>query len=82
MFQMQNLTPFLIMLAEATDPPVTPTPTALETMLGNVTSVLTSAVGWASSIGSTIVGTPILLLGVALPFVGFGVGLFKRMLNV
>ena len=44
--------------------------------------VFTSAIGWAGTVGSTIVSTPILLLFCAIPLVGLGVGLFKRLLNV
>ena len=51
-------------------------------LLASVTTILASAVSWVSTVSSTITNTPILLLGVTLPFVGFGVGLFKRMLNV
>lgn len=36
----------------------------------------------AGTVGSTIVSTPILLLFCAIPLVGLGVGLFKRLLNV
>ena len=56
--------------------------TTLAGTLTNVTSILTSAVGWVGTIGTTITGNPLLLLGVALPFVGFGVGLFRRFLNL
>lgn len=51
-------------------------------VLGDVTSAVTSALSWVGSVGSTITDTPILLVGVILTFVGFGVGLFKRMLHV
>ena len=44
--------------------------------------IFSSAIGWAGTVGSTIVSTPILLLFCAIPLVGLGVGLFKRLLNV
>ena len=37
---------------------------------------------WAGEVGSTIVGTPILLMFVVIPLVGLGVGLFKRLLSM
>ena len=51
-------------------------------MLTTVTSVVTAAAGWAASFGTMIVETPILMLFVAIPLVGLGVGLFKRLINV
>lgn len=51
-------------------------------LLAEVTSILSSAVGWVNTIATTIANTPILLLGVVLPFVGFGVGLLRRMLRL
>ena len=41
-----------------------------------------SSIGWAGKVGETVVGTPLLLLFCAIPLVGLGVGLFKRLLNV
>ena len=54
----------------------------MDALLGQINGVLTAAIGWVGTIGTTIVETPILLLGVVLTFVGFGVGLFRRLLNV
>lgn len=47
-----------------------------------VTSLFTASVGWVSTVASTIMSTPILLAFAALPLVGLGVGLFKRLLSV
>ncbi len=53
--------------------------TALLTSVGDV---FTTAIGWAGTVGETIVGTPVLLLfAVAVPLCGLGVGLFKRLLS-
>ena len=52
------------------------------TLLSSIGEVFTSAIGWAGKVGSTIVSTPLLLLFCAIPLVGLGVGLFKRLLNV
>lgn len=52
------------------------------TLLSSIGEVFTSAISWAGTVGSTIVKTPLLLLFCAIPLVGLGVGLFKRLLNV
>lgn len=44
--------------------------------------IFTGAMSWAAEVGTTIVGTPILLIFVMIPLVGLGVGLFKRLLNM
>ena len=51
-------------------------------MITTVSSIVTAAAGWAASFGEMIVETPILMLFVAIPLVGLGVGLFKRLLRV
>ena len=51
-------------------------------LLSTITTILPSATGWLGTIVTTVTETPLLLLGVSLPFVGFGVGLFKRLLNL
>lgn len=53
-------------------------------LLANVTSVVTSAVGWMGSYLSTITasGNEVLLLFTVIPLVGVGVGLVRRMLHV
>lgn len=48
----------------------------IATLLSSIGEVFTSAIGWAGTVGSTIVNTPILLLFCAIPLVGLGVGLF------
>ena len=47
-----------------------------------VTSWFTAAVGWVATVGTTIMGSPILLAFCSLPIVGLGVGLFRRLINV
>lgn len=54
----------------------------MQTLITTVGSVFEGVLGWAGTVGSTIVETPLLLFGVVLGFIGVGVGLFKRMLNV
>lgn len=47
-----------------------------------VSSLFSQAISWVGTVASTIMNTPILLAFAALPLVGLGVGLFKRLLNV
>ena len=58
------------------------TATAMGTLLSTVTEVFTAAVGWVGTVAETITGEPLLLIGCVLGFIGVGVGLFRRMLNV
>ena len=51
-------------------------------IIATVTLIVTAAAEWAASFGTMIVETPILMLFAAIPLVGLGVGLFKRLLNV
>ena len=51
-------------------------------LITTIGSVFEGVLGWAGTVGSTITSTPLLLFGVVLSFVGVGVGLFRRMLNV
>ena len=54
----------------------------MSTLLTSVTTVFTSAVGWVSTVASTIAETDVLLLFcVAVPLCGLGVGIFKRLLS-
>lgn len=54
----------------------------MSTLLTSVTTVFTSAVGWVSTVASTIADTDVLLLFcVAVPLCGLGVGMFKRLLS-
>lgn len=54
----------------------------MSTLLTSVTTVFTSAVGWVSTVASTIADTEVLLLFcVAVPLCGLGVGMFKRLLS-
>lgn len=52
------------------------------TLLTNVGSVFTEAIGWVGEVASTIAGQPILLLAcVGVPLCGIGIGMFKRLLS-
>ena len=56
--------------------------TALGAILTSVGSIFSSALSMAGTVGSTIVGSPLLLVFCVLPLVGLGVGLFRRLINV
>ena len=51
-------------------------------ILSNVTSFVTAAVGWVSTLCTTITGQPLLLIFVITGFVGLGVGLIKRLVRI
>ena len=51
----------------------------LSSLLTDVGSILTSAIGWVSSVVQAIVGEPLLLLFVLMAFVGYGVHLYRMM---
>lgn len=52
------------------------------TFLTSVGSIFTTAIGWVGTVASTIADSPILLTFCALPLVGLGIGIFKRLINV
>lgn len=54
----------------------------MESVLTNISTVFTSAMGWAGSVGTAVVENPLLLVGVVMGFVGVGVGLFRRLLRL
>ena len=51
-------------------------------LLSTITEVFTAAISWVGTVATTITSEPLLLVGIVLGFVGIGVGLFRRMLNV
>ncbi|MBQ2061401.1 MAG: hypothetical protein II458_01875 [Oscillospiraceae bacterium] len=54
----------------------------MATLISNIGSVFTAAIGWVGSVASTIADQPILLLAcVGIPLCGLGVGMFKRLLS-
>lgn len=54
----------------------------ISSLLTNVGSVFTSAIGWVGTVAETIVDQPILLLAcVGIPLCGLGIGMFKRLLS-
>lgn len=57
-------------------------PVTLATLLGNVTSFVTSAVSWIGSFVGAITGSPLLLMFVIVAFVGLGIGLIGRLIHL
>lgn len=51
-------------------------------VLESITEVFTASLGWMGTIADTVADNPLLLLGVVIPFIGVGVGLFKRLLRL
>lgn len=60
--------------------PTTTTMTAAS-VISVIGEVFEAAVGWVGTVSQTIAGDPLLLICVVVPFVGLGVGLFKRLLH-
>lgn len=54
----------------------------MEMLMSNIGTVFTSAMDWASFVGTTVMSNPLLLMGAVVCFVGLGVGLFKRLLHI
>lgn len=54
----------------------------MSSVLGNVTSFVTSAISWVTSYVTLITDTPLLLMFVIVAFVGLGVGLIKRLIRL
>ena len=49
--------------------------------LSNISEIVTAIIGWASSVCTTIVQTPILLFTVGFLAIGGAVGIFGRLLS-
>lgn len=54
----------------------------ISTLLGNVTTMVTSAVSWVGSFVGAITGNPLITMFVIVSFVGLGVGLIKRLVRL
>ena len=51
-------------------------------LLSTITEVFATSVEWITTVSNVIVANPILLLIVVISFIGTGVLLFKRFLNL
>lgn len=54
----------------------------MATIITNITSVVTAAIGWVGQFVTLITGQPLLLLFVITSFVGLGVGLIARLIRL
>lgn len=54
----------------------------MQLLVGDLGKIVEGAMGWAKTVATTVAGNPLLLFGVVVGFVGLGVGLFKRLMNV
>lgn len=54
----------------------------LSSILTDIGSMFTSAIGWVGNVATTVAGQPLLLVWFLLPLIGLGVGLFKRLVSL
>lgn len=54
----------------------------LASLITDITSVFTAAIGWVGTVADTVADQPLLLFGFVLGFIGVGVGLFRRLANI
>lgn len=54
----------------------------METLISNITSLVTAAGEWIVTYADIITGNPLLLAFTIVSFVGLGVGLIRRLLHV
>lgn len=55
---------------------------SVSTVLTDVGTVVTQAMTWAGNVVTFISANPLIMVFVALPLVGLGVGLIKRMISL
>lgn len=60
----------------------TPTPTGMAAILASAGEIVTEALSWVTETAATITSTPLILLFVLVAFVGLGVGLIRRMIQL
>lgn len=58
------------------------TAVAIADILGNVTTLVTSGVGWVGTFVGAITANPLIELFVITAFVGTGIGLIKRLIRL
>lgn len=56
--------------------------TSVGAIVDDVGLIVTGSTSWIQTAGSTIAGNPMLLFMVLVSFVGIGIGLFKRLVNI
>lgn len=53
----------------------------MEALLTSLTTVFSSFLSMAGDVGSTIVSTPLLMVGVSIPLAGAAIGFFRRLIH-
>lgn len=56
--------------------------TTISTILSNIGLVVTQAVSWAGDIVTFIGNNPLIMVFVAIPLVGLGIGMVRRMISL
>lgn len=51
-------------------------------ILADIGSVFSGVMSWAGSVGTAILDSDLLLIGVSIPIVGAGIGFFRRLLRL
>ena len=54
----------------------------MASILTDIGSIVTAAVGWMQTAATAITGNPLALTFILLPLMGVGIGLFKRIINL
>lgn len=54
----------------------------MEAILTSVTAIFTEVMGMLTTIGTTVTGSPLILLFVLIPVIFLGVNMFRRLLNL
>lgn len=56
--------------------------TSVSAIVQDVTTIVSGSTSWISTVGTTIAGNSMLLFMVLVSFVGIGIGLFRRLVNI
>lgn len=51
-------------------------------ILTDISAVFSGIMSWAGSVGTAILDSDLLLIGVSIPIVGAGIGFFKRLIRL
>lgn len=54
----------------------------ISSIVSDIGTVFTGAIGWVGDVATAITANPLLLLGCTVGFIGLGVGLFRRIFHV
>lgn len=60
----------------------TATTVNIASLIANVGEIFTGAMGWAGEVGTAVADNPLLLMFVIIPFVGLGIGIFRRLMHL